>query len=70
MSILNSNQRPVYIFDASEKEHRRAYQQFCKTNCWGHLQYRFKVEAPFLNLVDMIQYKMNAYYLSKEFGDV
>ena len=69
MSILNNAQRPVITFDASQKEHRRAYQQFLNTSCWGHLPYRFKVEAPFLNLVDMCENRMTAYYLNAEFGD-
>ena len=69
-TLLNNANRPFVQFDATSVEHRRAYQLFTKTQCWGYIPYRFKLEAPFLNLVDMIEDKMCRYYVEKEFGDV
>lgn len=59
--------RPYAIFDASNKEHRQAYNVFLRTNTWSHCPYQFVLEEPYTDLVANITYKLVDYYTKQEF---
>lgn len=59
--------RPYAVFDASDKEHRRAYYNFVKTKSWHNCPYQFVLEEPYFDLLSNINHKMVNYYLTQEF---
>ena len=67
MSKLQFYGRPLIVFDPDIKEHREFYYQFVKNGTWGKCPYRFIVPDDQGNLVTMIQRKLIAYYVNKEF---
>jgi hypothetical protein len=70
MSKLDFNLRPLVDFDVEDPEHRRIFNQFQKTQTWGHSPYRFIVadEMHQFDLVTSIKRKMLDYYMDLEFG--
>jgi hypothetical protein len=67
MSKLVFYGRPFVLFDAANKEHRQFYYQFIETGTWGRCPYRFIVPDDQGNLITMIQRKLIAYYVNREF---
>jgi hypothetical protein len=67
VSKLAFHGRPFVIFDPANKEHRAEYYKFVKTGMWGHCPYRFVITDDQGDVVTMIQRKLIAYYVSKEF---
>lgn len=67
MSKLELYQRPLVVFDASNKEHRKYYFDFLSTGSWRNCPYRFAIPDDFGNLMGMIQTKMILYYGEQEF---
>ena len=67
MSILNLNRRSYIIFDPDNREHRRAAHEFKKTQGWGSCKFRFVIDNNSLNLIDMIDKRLIAWYLANEF---
>ena len=67
MSILKNSNREVVSFDVNDKTHRKAYDTYAKTKCWGTCPFRFRLERPYLDVVTMIESKMIAYYTGQEF---
>lgn len=67
MSKLALHGRPYVVFDPSNKDHRREYHKFVKTGMWGHCPYRFVITDDQGDVVTMIQRKLIAYYVSREF---
>lgn len=67
MSKLVFYGRPLIVFDPSNKEHREFYFDFVQSGTWGRCPYRFIVPDDQGNLVTMIQRKLIAYYVNKEF---
>ena len=67
--ILSTTQRPMVLFNPSNKAHRDEYAKFLKTKSWGGCPYRFAVEgdAQNNNLAYAMQRKLVAYYMAKEF---
>lgn len=67
--LLNTNLRPIVIFDPANKEHRRHYAKFIKTNAWGSCPVRFAVqdESSNTNLAYAMQRMLVEYYVGKEF---
>lgn len=61
------NNRPYAIFDAANKEHRRAYSEFLRTKSWTSCPYQFVLEDPYFDLVANITYKLVDYYTKQEF---
>jgi hypothetical protein len=67
MSKLVFYGRPLIVFDPAIKEHREFYFDFVQTGTWGRCPYRFIVPDDQGNLITMIQRKLIAYYVNKEF---
>jgi hypothetical protein len=67
MSVLELSGRPYTVFDPSNKNHRRYYNQFVKTASWGACPVRFVVPADHGDLITMIQRSLVKYYVLKEF---
>lgn len=68
MSKLEFWCRPLIEFDAGSAEHRAYYYDFIKKGTWGYCPYRFIVpDIHGTNLIGMIQQKMLAYYVQREF---
>ena len=61
------NQRPLVLFDAQRADHRQFAADFLSTDSWGSCPVRFDLEPGYGNLVNMIENKLAAYYLSQEF---
>lgn len=59
--------RPYAIFDATNKEHRNAYNVFLRTNSWNKCPYQFVLEEPYTDLVANITHKLVVYYTQQEF---
>jgi len=69
MSKLDFFNRPWVQFDASNKEHRKIFNQFKRTMSWGHNPYRFILpEDPGFDLVSVLDKAVLSYYMDKEFG--
>lgn len=60
--------RSEVLFDATNKKHRKAYDQYLRKNrSWNGCPYRFR--APHFGVViGYIERKMLEYYTNKEFG--
>lgn len=67
-SVLQTASRPFVVFDPASKMHRTHYAKFLETYSWAHCPVRFIVDEDQDNLVAMVQHKLAAYYLQKEFG--
>jgi len=67
MSKLASFGRPYVEFDVHNKEHRRQFTQYLRTNAWGECPYRFFVPGQIIPIAAMRQ-QMLEYYANKEFG--
>jgi hypothetical protein len=67
MSVLELSGRPYTVFDPSNKDHRRYYNEFVKTASWGKCPVRFVVPEDHGDLVTMIQRSLVNYYVTKEF---
>ena len=67
MSKLAFYGRPFVIFNPADRDHRAEYYKFVKTGMWGHCPYRFIVPDDQGDVVTMIQRKLIAYYVSREF---
>lgn len=70
MSVLELSGRPYVVFDPSNKNHRRFYNNFVKTSSWGDCPVRFVVPEDHGDLVTMIQRSLVKYYVQKEFPSV
>jgi len=68
VSKLQLNGRPFVIFDPSNKDHRRWFAQFQRELSWGHCPVRFVVDDDVGDLITMIQRRLIAYYVDREFG--
>jgi hypothetical protein len=60
--------RPWVVFDAKNKEHRKWFADFNRTNSWGRCPVRFVVNEDHGDLITMIQRELIAYYVDKEFA--
>ena len=69
MSTLSSFGRPFVEFDVHNKEHRKHFAKYLKTNAWGECPYRFFVPGQMIPVAAMRQ-QMLEYYATKEFGKV
>lgn len=62
--------RPYAVFNASDKEHRRAYYNFINTKSWHNCPFQFVLEDPYFDLPSNINQKMVEYYMKEEFKSV
>ena len=68
MSKLEYYARPLVAFDPGNKEHRRFYHEFIKTNTWGRCPVRFICpNESGMDLVRMMQKQLVEWYVSQEF---
>lgn len=68
MSRLAYFGRPYVAFDAENKDHRAWFAEFQKLGTWGKCPVRFICPDDHGDLVTMIQRKLIAYYVDKEFN--
>ena len=68
MSKLQLFGRPWVVFDPANKDHRRWFAQFQRESTWGHCPVRFVIDDDNGDLITMIQRKLIAYYVDREFG--
>lgn len=68
MSKLQLFGRPWVVFDPSDKNHRKWFAEFNKNASWGNCPVRFVVDDDAGDLLTMIQRKLIAHYVGKEFG--
>lgn len=67
ITCLNVASRPVVYFDVQDKEHRRYFAQFLIDRSWGHCPVLFYLEQGYSDVPAMIQDKLTAWYLGKDF---
>ena len=70
MSRLEFHSRPYVAFDAANKDHRRYFAEFQKLGTWGRCPVRFIVADDHGDLVTLIQRRLIAHYVNKEFGKI
>ena len=68
MSRLAYFGRPFVAFDATNKEHRAWFAEFQKLGTWGRCPVRFICPEEHGDLVTLIQRKLIAYYVDREFN--
>ena len=68
MSRLQLVSRPWVVFDPANKEHRRWFAEFNRTNAWGSCPVRFVIDDDHGDLITMIQRKLIEFYVDREFG--
>lgn len=69
MNKLLLNCRPATVFNAANKDHRKAYYHFIKYSTWGRSPYQFLLEPGFEDIPTMCRHQLCEYYVSREFGD-
>ena len=62
------NCRPGTVFDATNKEHRKAYHTFISNSSWGRSPYQFILEPGFEDVPTMCRHRLCEYYVNKEFA--
>lgn len=60
--------RAEVIFDVKNKQHRKHFYEFLRTNSWSSDAPLFALEGNWLQVPDMILHKMAFYNLEKEFN--
>ena len=68
MSVLHYKSRPWVVFDPNITLHRKWYAEFQEKGTWGKCPVRFMVADDAGDLVSLIQKRLIAYYINKEFG--
>jgi hypothetical protein len=68
VSKLQLHGRPFVVFDPSNKDHRRWFAMFQRESSWGHCPVRFVIDDDNGDLITMIQRRLIAFYVDKEFG--
>ena len=67
MSRLELFCRPLVVFNAKEKNHRKWFAQFQAERSWKGCPVRFIIDDDNGDLVTMIQRRLIEYYSNKEF---
>ena len=67
MSLLQLKMRPWTEFDPSDRDHRRWYAEYLRTNTWGHCPVRFVDPTDCGNLATAMQKSLVRYYTGQEF---
>ena len=58
MNNLLLNCRPHTVFDATIKEHRKAYFNFLKYSTWGRSPYQFILEPGFEDIPTLCRHRL------------
>jgi hypothetical protein len=69
MNKLLLNCRPGTVFDATSKEHRKAYHTFITNSSWGRSPYQFILEPGFEDVPTMCRHRLCEYYVNREFNN-
>ena len=69
MTVLNVAYRPAVYFDVMDKQHRRWFADFLRRRSWGHCPVQFYLEQGYSDVPAMIQDKLTAWYLTREFRE-
>lgn len=67
MTLLDLKSRPTVNFDAANREHRQHYTTFLQNRTWRDCPVQFYLERGYGDLASMIENKLAAYYLQREF---
>lgn len=70
MPVLDHIQRPVEVFDVTNKKHREHYSNFLKNKTWGRCPVKFKIagnDGSDTNMAFAMQRMLTEYYMQKEF---
>ena len=67
---LHRIMRPVVAFDVKNKEHRKDYAMFLRTNSWQHCDVRYELDETCGELQGVIQRRLLEYYANQEFKSV
>ena len=67
MSLLQLMMRPWVEFDPYNKEHRKWYAEYVRTNSWSHCPVRFVDPNDCGNLAMSMQRTLLEYYSKQEF---
>lgn len=70
MNKLLLNCRPGTVFDATNKEHRKAYHTFISNSSWGRSPYQFILEPGFEDVPTMCRHRLCEYYVNREFNGI
>jgi len=65
--LLDLHRRPTIRFDVRDREHRRHYVKFLRTHSWRQCPVQFYLEQGYGDVAAMIENKLAAYYLTREF---
>lgn len=64
---LNFFKRPLVVFDANNRKHRKDYTEFLRTGSWKNCEVQYELDEPVVNLQAAIQRKMLTFYSEREF---
>jgi hypothetical protein len=67
MSKLSYIGRPWVVFDATNKDHRKWFEEFQRLKTWGRCPVRFVVNESGTDLLQDIQRQLVSYYVEREF---
>jgi hypothetical protein len=67
MTLLDLKSRPTVNFDAANRDHRQHYTTFLQNRSWRDCPVQFYLERGYGDLASMIENKLAAYYLQREF---
>jgi hypothetical protein len=70
MSRLSYIGRPWVAFDPENKQHRKWFVEFQRTRTWVRCPVRFIVSDEHGDLITLIQRKLIAHYVDREFGKI
>jgi len=68
--ILELSRRSFVAFDPSSKDHRKWFADFQRNKTWAKCPVRFVIPDDQGDLVSLIQQRLVAFYVSKEFGKI
>lgn len=69
MTVLNVASRPTVYFDVTDREHRKWFAKFLRNRSWRYCPVQFYLEQGYSDVPAMIQDKMSAWYLGREFRE-
>ena len=67
MTTLSQASRPWVAFNATDKQHRKYYNDFLTHRSWGTCPVRFTLDEESGDVISMIERDLARFYLTKEF---
>ena len=68
LKSLHTQARPFAVFDPTNEEHRRCYQQFLKLHSWKTCPHQWIIDDDCMSVVHNIEKKIVNFYLNTEFA--